>query len=202
MATGAFQTEADLRLNLPEDTLYAKLVCPAESSANVFSIDVSEAEKQPGVFKVITSKDVTGTNMAGSAGKILCDRSVSGPGDAIAAVLGFTQAAAREAAGKVKATVEAQGGKSAPKAASDKCPCCNTAVAFAYVNEKGKLVIHSQRKSLDTAAIEDGVGVPRGQVKVINIPGGDAANTGSSSSIEGIAAAAALAAGKPVYLEA
>jgi aldehyde oxidoreductase len=202
MATGALETEADLRSELPEGTLYAKLVCPSESNANVFSIDVSEAEKQPGVFKVITSKDVTGTNMVGSAGKILCDRSVSGPGDAVAAVVGFTQTAASEAAGKVKATVEAQpsGGKSAP---SEKCQCCKTAVAFAYVNEKGKLVIHTPRSGLDTSAIEDGVGVPRGQLRIVSIPGGDSsAGSKNGSSIEGIAAAAALASGKPVYLEA
>jgi aldehyde oxidoreductase len=199
MATGAFETQADLRAKLPEGTLYASLVCPANSSANVFSIDVSEAEKQPGVFKVITSKDVTGTNMVGSTERILCERSVSGPGDAIAAVLGFTQAAACEAAGKVKATVEAQssGGK-----APEKCTCCKPAVAFAYVNEKGKLVIHTPRKDLNTSAIEDGIGAARGPLTVINIPGGEPARTSSGSAIEGIAAAAALAAGKPVYLEA
>jgi aldehyde oxidoreductase len=198
MVTGAFETEADLALKLPEGTLYARLVCPSESKANVFSVDVSEAEKQPGVFKVITSKDVTGTNMVGSTEKILCDRSVSGPGDAVAAVLAFTQAAACEAAGKVKAAVE--GGK---PASSDKCCCRKSAVAFAYINEKGKLVIHSMRNDLNTSAIEDGIGIKRGQLTIINIPGQDtAAARTNGSSIEGVAAAAALAAGKPVYLEA
>jgi len=199
MVTGAYETEADLQLKLPEGTLYASLVCPAETKANVFSIDVSEAEKQPGVFKVITCKDVTGTNRVSSTETILCDRSVSGPGDAIAAVLAFTQAAASQAAGKVKVSVEAQpsGGKSA---SPEKC-CRKSVVTFAYMNEKGKLVIHSGRKDLNTSAIEDGIGIPRGQLTVINIPGQDAAVT-RTSSIEGIAAAAALAVGKPVYLEA
>lgn len=197
MATGAFETEADLALKLPEGTLYAKLVCPSESKANVFSVDVSEAEKQPGVFKVITSKDVTGTNMVSSTEKILCDRSVSGPGDAVAAVLAFTQAAACEAACKVKAAVE--GGK---PASSEKC-CRKSAVAFAYVNEKGKLVIHSMRNDLNASAIEDGIGIKRGQLTVITIPCSDASAARTyGPSIEGVAAAAALAAGKPVYLEA
>jgi aldehyde oxidoreductase len=200
MVIGAFETEADLGLTLPEGTLYAKLVCPAESGANVFSIDVSEAEKQPGVFKVITCKDVTGTNRVSATERILCDKSVSGSGDAIAAVLGFTRAAASEAVGKVKATVEAQssGGKSA---SSEKCCCGKPAVAFAYKNEKGRLVIHSPQSGLNVSAIEDGIGIPRGQLTIINIPGADATRTGGSS-IEGIAAAAALATGKPVYLEA
>jgi aldehyde oxidoreductase len=195
MVIGAFQTEADLGLELPEGTLYAKLVCPSKSSANVFSIDVSEAEKQPGVFKVITGKDVSGTNRIGSTEKILCDRSVSGPDDAIAAVLGFTRTAAAEAVGKVKVTVETDG-KSAKAEKS-----CKQAVAFAYVNEKGRMVIHSSQSGLNVSAIEDGIGIPRGQLTIINIPGSDASRTGGSS-IEGIAAAAALAAGKPVYLEA
>ena len=198
MVTGAFETEADLALRLPEGTLYAKLVCPADSKASVFSIDVSEAEKQPGVFKVITAKDVTGTNRVSSTESILHDRSVSGPGDAIAAVLAFTQAAAAEAVGKVKATVEPDG-KSAP---SEKCQCHKQAVAFAYVNEKGKLVIHSPRKDLNTSAIEDGIGIPRGQLAVIKIPCPDPSAVSHGPSIEGVAAAAALAAGKPVYLEA
>jgi len=202
MVTGAFETEADLALKLPEGTLYAKLVCPAESSANVFSIDVSEAEKQPGVFKVITCKDVTGTNRVSSTERILYDKSVSGPGDAVAAVLAFTQAAASEAVGKVKAAVEVQssGGKSK---SSEKCSCHKSAVVFAYMNEKGKLVIHSTRKDLNASAIEDGIGIQRGQLTVINIPGSDASATRTHGpSIEGVAAAAALAAGKPVYLEA
>jgi aldehyde oxidoreductase len=198
MVTGAFETEADLAFRLPEGTLYAKLVCPAESGANVFSVDVSEAEKQPGVFKVITSKDITGTNRVSSTEKILCDKSVSGPKDAIAAVLAFTQAAACEAAGKVKATVEGQ--SSAGKSA-EKC-CCKNAVAFAYLNDKGKLVLHSPRKDLNAQAIEDGIGIQRGQLTVINIPNTDVSGRKYGPSIEGIAAAAALAAGKPVYLEA
>ena len=180
--------------------MYAALVCPSESKANIFSIDASEAEKQPGIFKVITSKDVTGTNRISPTEEILHDRSVSGPGDAIAAVLAFTKAAASEAACKVKATVEASDGKAAK---SEKCCCgCQPSVAFAYVNEKGKMVIHSPRSGLNASAIEDGIGIPRGQLTIVNIPGSDASAAGSGSSIEGIAAAAALAAGKPVYVEA
>jgi aldehyde oxidoreductase len=196
MVTGAFESEGDLALNLPEGTLYAKLVCPSESKANVFSIDVAEAEKCPGVFKVITSKDVTGTNQVSSTQRILCDKSVSGPGDAVAAVLAFTRAAACEAAEKVKAKVEGPEGKAAP---SEKCCCGKTAVAFAYVNEKGKLVIHSGRNDLNASAIEDGVGIQRGQLSIIKIPGSDAS---AGTPVEGVAAAAALAAKAPIYLEA
>jgi aldehyde oxidoreductase len=196
--TGSFETGTDLGLKLPEGALYAKLVCPSESRANVFSIDVSQAEKLPGVFKVITWKDVAGTNRAGSAAKILHDRSVSGPCDAVAAVLGFTPAAASEAADKVKVVFEAL-----PSDSASSCDCSGAgpAVAFAYVNEKGKLVIHSQRDDLNVSALEDGIGIPHGNLRIVNIPDPDFSAPKYGPFMEGIAGVAAMAAGKPVYLE-
>ena len=265
IVTGAYETGPDLGLKLPEGALYASLVCPASSEAKIFSVDVSEAEKQPGVFKVITSKDVAGTNRIGAMQKILNDRAVAGAGDAIAAVLGFTGTAAACAAGKVKATVEAQdaGGKSAPDAAccetAQGAACCEAApdnakcgsaaasasasaasagkperqcripaVAFAYQNEKGKLVIHTARTDLNVSALEDGIGIKRGQLAIVNIPCPNSgafadADSGAGAcvddgafactdayvcaaqkaapAIEGIAGVAALASGKPVYIE-
>ncbi|KNZ43518.1 (2Fe-2S)-binding protein, partial [Acetobacterium bakii] len=60
--TGTWDYGADLGLKLPDNTLHIKLVQATVSHANIISIDTSEAEKMPGVFKVITWKDVPGTN--------------------------------------------------------------------------------------------------------------------------------------------
>ena len=60
--TGTCDYGADLGIKLPKDTLHIALVQPKVSHANILSIDTSEAEKMPGVQKVVTHKDVTGTN--------------------------------------------------------------------------------------------------------------------------------------------
>lgn len=45
---------------MPESTLRLALVQAEVSHANIKGVDTSEAEKMPGVFKVITAKDVPG----------------------------------------------------------------------------------------------------------------------------------------------
>ncbi len=53
----------DVRHHMPEGTLYGAMVMPMKySHAKILSIDVSEAEAMPGVVKVVTAKDVKGTN--------------------------------------------------------------------------------------------------------------------------------------------
>ena len=47
---------------MPANTLRLALVQAKVSHANILSIDTSEAERMPGVFKVITHKDVKGKN--------------------------------------------------------------------------------------------------------------------------------------------
>ena len=61
-ATGTVDYGADLGLKLPKDTLHLALVQAKVSHANILSIDTSEAEKMPGVAKVLTHKDVKGSN--------------------------------------------------------------------------------------------------------------------------------------------
>ena len=72
------------------------------SHANILSIDTSEAEKMPGVYKVVTHKDVKGKNRItgfitfptnkgdGWDRPILCDTKVFQFGDAIAIVCADT----------------------------------------------------------------------------------------------------------------
>ena len=116
--TGTCDYGADLGLKMPPDTLNLALVQAEVSHANIKSIDVSEAEKMPGVFKVVTHKDIKGKNRItglitfptnlgdGWDRPILCDEKVFQYGDAIAIVCADTLAQAKAAAEKVKVELE------------------------------------------------------------------------------------------------
>ncbi|MGA3116726.1 MAG: molybdopterin-dependent aldehyde oxidoreductase [Syntrophobacteraceae bacterium] len=117
-ATGTLDYGADLGLKLPPDTLRLALVQAKVSHASILSIDTTEAEKMPGVYKVVTHKDVKGKNRItglitfptnkgdGWDRPILCDTKVFQYGDAVAIVCADTEANARAAADKVKVTLE------------------------------------------------------------------------------------------------
>ncbi|PKN29999.1 MAG: aldehyde oxidoreductase, partial [Deltaproteobacteria bacterium HGW-Deltaproteobacteria-21] len=117
-ATGTWDFGADLALKMPANTLRLALVQAKVSHANILSIDVSEAEKMEGVFKVITHKDVKGKNRVnrlisfpgfkgdGWDRPILCDEKVFQYGDAIAVVAADTEEQAKAAAAKVKVQLE------------------------------------------------------------------------------------------------
>lgn len=115
--TGTWDFGADLGLQLPEDTLHIKLVQAEVSHANIISIDTSEAEKMPGVYRVLTHKDVEGNNRIdglafptnkgdGLDRPILADKKIFQFGDAIAMVLADTPTQAKEACKKVKVEIE------------------------------------------------------------------------------------------------
>jgi len=116
--TGTWDFGADLGLKLPAGTLHLALVQAEVSHANILSIDTSEAEAMPGVYKVVTHKDVKGKNRItglitfptnkgdGWDRPILCDTKVFQYGDAIAIVCADTEANARAAAKKVKVELE------------------------------------------------------------------------------------------------
>ncbi len=116
--TGTWDFGADLGLKMPPDTLQLALVQAEVSHANILGVDTSEAEKMPGVVKVVTAKDVKGKNRItglitfptnkgdGWDRPILCDTKVFQYGDAIAIVCADTEAHAREAAKKVKVDLE------------------------------------------------------------------------------------------------
>jgi aldehyde oxidoreductase len=116
--TGAWDFGADVALQMPPGTLHLALVQAEISHANIKGIDTSEAEKMPGVFKVITHKDVPGRNRItglitfptnkgdGWDRPILCDEKVFQYGDAIAIVAADTVEQAKAAAKKVKVNLE------------------------------------------------------------------------------------------------
>lgn len=47
--------------------LYAKILWPKHPTAKIIRIDITKAEKLPGVERIITRKDITGSNLAGTA---------------------------------------------------------------------------------------------------------------------------------------
>ncbi|WP_147566463.1 molybdopterin-dependent aldehyde oxidoreductase [Clostridium tyrobutyricum] len=115
--TGNWRFGADLGLELPENTLHIKLVQAKVSHANILSIDTSEAEKMPGVYKVITYMDVPGTNRInglafpnnkgdGKERPILNDKKIFQFGDAIAMILADTEYQAEQAIDKVKVEIQ------------------------------------------------------------------------------------------------
>lgn len=117
--TGTWDFGADDALKMPKDTLRLALVQAQVSHALLKGVDTSEAEKMPGVFKVITAKDVPGKNRInglvmlplnnkcdGWDRPILCDEKIFQFGDAIAIVAADTEEHARAAAAAVKVDIE------------------------------------------------------------------------------------------------
>lgn len=116
--TGTAEYGADLGLRMPSNTLQCALVQAKVSHANILAIDTSEAEKMPGVVKIVTYKDIKGKNRInglvtfpsnkcdGWDRPILCDTKVFQYGDAIAVVCADTKEQALAAADKVKVDLE------------------------------------------------------------------------------------------------
>ncbi|MDD2572731.1 MAG: 2Fe-2S iron-sulfur cluster-binding protein, partial [Eubacteriales bacterium] len=116
--TGTWDYGADIALQMPANTARLALVQSEIPHGIIKGIDFSEAEKMPGVYKVITHKDVIGKNRIsglitfpnnkgdGWDRPILCDEKVFQIGDAIAMVAADTVEHAKEAAKKVKVDIE------------------------------------------------------------------------------------------------
>lgn len=111
--TGTCDYGADINVKLPAGALHLAVVQAGVSHAKIISIDTSEAEKMPGVERVITYKDVKGTNrfnspvgyalskMSGTERPILMDEKIFRYGDVCALVAADNEANARAAAKKV-----------------------------------------------------------------------------------------------------
>jgi len=256
--TGTWEFGADLGLKLPEDTLHIKLVQATVSHANILSIDTSEAEKMPGVYKVITYKDVPGTNRInglafpsnkgnGKERPILNDKKIFQFGDAIAMVLAYNPTLAEEAAKKVKVEIEELPAYMSAPAAMDpdaieihpgtpnvyfetkiikgtevdplfeKLPYVveddfyvgrqphlplEPDVGFAYLNEEGKLIIHSKSIGIHLHAlmVAEGIGIPLEKLVIVQNASGGTFGYKFSPTMEGLLGVAAMVTKKPVYL--
>ena len=257
--TGTWDFGADSGLRLPEGTLQLALVQAEVSHANILSIDTSEAEKMPGVFKVVTHKDIKGKNRItglitfpsnkgdGWDRPILCDEKVFQFGDALAIVCADTEKNAKAAAQKVKVELEelpaymsapaamesdaieihpgtpnvyyiqkiAKGEETKPIFAKADVVMAGDYyvgrqphmpiepdVGYAYLDDAGKLVIHSKSIGvhLHLYMIAPGLGVePENLVLIQNNTGGTFGYK-FSPTMEALVGAAALATGRPVFL--
>ncbi|MDR1068596.1 MAG: molybdopterin-dependent oxidoreductase, partial [Clostridiales Family XIII bacterium] len=112
--TGVTDYGDDMELKMPDGTLHAILVQPKLTHhAKILNINTEEAEKMPGVYKVVTHKDVKGSNrlnffqftprtLASEQTHILlAEEKIFNYGDVIALVVADTKTHAREAASKV-----------------------------------------------------------------------------------------------------
>ncbi len=109
----------DLKLKMPEGTAYLAVVISEVAHANIISIDTEEAEKMPGVIKVMTAKDVKGTNNLDgpplvprvkgrgvTVFPVIAGKKINKRGDCVALVAADTEEHARAAAKKVKQNLE------------------------------------------------------------------------------------------------
>lgn len=116
--TGLCDYGDDIGLKMPENTLHLAVVQPKVSHGKILNIDFSVAEAMPGVVKVITAKDVKGTNRA-TGGKthlratcdfklrpIICEDKIFRYGDVVAVVAAVSREEARAAAEKVIVEIE------------------------------------------------------------------------------------------------
>lgn len=117
--TGLCDYGDDIKYKMPEGTLHLAVVQPKVSShAKILSIDTAPAEAVPGVYKVVTAKDVQGTNrmlapifnprslLKGNEFPIIADQKICRYGDVVAVVIADSEEIAREAAKKVIVEIE------------------------------------------------------------------------------------------------
>lgn len=117
--TGLCDYGDDIKLKMPADTLHLAIVQPRISShAKILSINIAVAEKMEGVVKVVTAKDIKGTNRIvvpvvhprstepGTERPILADEKIFRYGDVVAVVIARTEEQARLAAKAVTVDIE------------------------------------------------------------------------------------------------
>lgn len=109
----------DIKLKMPPGTLHLAIVQPKITHhAKILNINYSEAEKMPGVVRILTAKDVQGTNRldaylthkhaigSGRNRPIIADEKIFRYGDVVAMVAADTEEHARAAAKAVKVEIE------------------------------------------------------------------------------------------------
>lgn len=96
-------------IQLVQGTLFACVFDSTVAHGKLKSVDISEAEKSEGVFRVITAKDLIGENQIGGIipdEPLLADGEVHFQGMPIAIVLADSEELARKAARKITAEIE------------------------------------------------------------------------------------------------
>ena len=109
----------DIELKMPEGVLHVVMAQPKITHhAKIIKINTEEAEKMPGVYKIITHKDVKGSNRLAfyqlhartlateKSHVLLAEDTIFNYGDVVAMVAADTKANARAAAAKVTVDIE------------------------------------------------------------------------------------------------
>ena len=259
--TGLAEYGADAAVHMPPDTLHLALAQAKVSHAIIKGIDTSEAEKMPGVVRVLTHKDVKGKNRItglitfptnkgdGWDRPILNDTKIFQYGDALAIVCADSEAHARAAADKVKFDLEllpeylnapdamapdaieihpgtpntyfeqkeVKGQETAPFFADANNVVAEGSyytqrqphlpiepdVGYGYMNEEGKLVIHSKSIGLHLHGlmIAPGLGLDFGNDMVmVQCNAGGTFGYKFSPTMEALIGVAVLATGRPCHL--
>jgi len=126
-ATGRSQFTDDVRL---PGLLHGKIVRSTVPRGRILNIDISRAEKLPGVKAIITHKDTNGL-MLGPDQYVLCDDMVYYFGDEVAAVAAIDEDTAAEAAELIKVDYETMPPLlSMEEAASTGAPYCTSTLTI------------------------------------------------------------------------
>ena len=99
--TGQMHYAGDMYL---EGMLYGKILWSAHPHAEILSIDTVEAKAVPGVFAVLTAKDVPGSNDVFAKQPVLAEKKVRFIGDPVAVVFSEKEDVAKSAIQKIKVT--------------------------------------------------------------------------------------------------
>ena len=90
--------------NVPEGTLYASVFTSSVAHAKIRNINLDEAEKIPGIVKILTSKDIPGINQVGGIIQdetLLADEEVHFIGEPIALIIAEDETAAKNARARI-----------------------------------------------------------------------------------------------------
>ena len=117
--TGLMDYGDDIAMKMPGGTAYLAVTLAELPHANIKEIDISVAEKMPGVIKVMTAADVKGNNCVDTPPivarwkgtstppfPVIADKKVCRKGDVVALVAADTREHARAAAAAVKQILE------------------------------------------------------------------------------------------------
>ncbi len=126
-----------------EDMLYGKLLFTPIPCGEMISIDTAEAERLPGVAKILTSKDVPGKNLFGRMipnQPVLVEKKIRFIGDVLAVVFAETADIAGQAVSKIKVDLKPEEGLFSPmESLKEGAPAIHEGgnLAKSVINQKG-----------------------------------------------------------------
>lgn len=212
----------ELGIRLPSDTLYLALVRAGVYNAKILSIEVHEAWEVPGIYKVITSYDVKGSNYLSRIAEaysqekkfefthpILCRKEIKNKYEVIAVVCADSQQNALTAARKIRATYKFLGkedvsGIQVSRNVAE--PLCHPEaynLGFAHLDNRGRVVIYSKFsfQSQYKSIIARAIGLDEEYLELRSGNGPERIPQDYSPIMEAILGLAFLSTGRPVFLK-